>query len=320
MLDQLRRRDFPALTRTIEAAVQALERDYQTEPNLGVIMTTFDSADETLTPLLDAWVKREPRNPFARLARARHFSGLAWERRGGALANATSEQQFANMTVTFEKAKLDAEAALGLRPGLTHAFAVLIKHAQATGGARACEELARRALAAAPASYRVWTSLMNCVRPRWGGSHERMQALANQARSVGAANPRLSSLAGSVDHDLALVAFEQKDYLAAAVAEERALEFGDDANFYEMLGKALYRLGSYGPAREAFDRASALSPQGVTTLIDQAYLAAWTGDVSLARRQLDLARLIDPTYDGFKEFPQEWLTTKRHPDGSPVVQ
>ena len=102
----------------------------------------------------------------------------------------------------LEKVILDARTALARAPKLTEGYALLIDVARTVGAQRGCGEVAREGLSVAPASMRIRWALAMCRLPRWGGSHEAVRAIWDQAEPFVADHPALAALGGVVSWDL----------------------------------------------------------------------------------------------------------------------
>jgi len=256
----LRRHDFEALTRLVEAKQARLEQDVRWEDELGQAVAAFDVADPALTPLLDAWVVAQPDAWAPRLARARHRLAVAWERRGSKWAKDTSEEQVAGMRESLDEAIGDAREALRHNPKLTEAYRTLIKAAMGRGDPQACVRLAELGLAVAPASLRVRSALALCLLPRWGGSYDAVAALAREAQKYAGQNPALAALLGFVDWDRGCLARNDKKYDEAAALFTRALAAGEHASFYYDRADTYLRQKRYTEALADVARLLAMAP------------------------------------------------------------
>ena len=198
----LRSRDFPTLTRIVDDKQALVERDIRNESELHRVIGSFSVADPSLAPLIEDWVAASPESVAPNIASAQYLFARAFAERGSKLAAETSLEQVMGMNHFLEKVMLDARTALARAPKLTEGYGLMIDVARTVGAQRACGEVAREGLSVAPASMRIRWALAMCRLPRWGGSHEAVQAIWDQAKPFVADHPALAALGGVVSWDL----------------------------------------------------------------------------------------------------------------------
>ena len=305
----LRRHDFEALRRLVEAKQARLEQDVRWEDELGQAVAAFDVADPALTPLLDAWVVAQPDAWAPRLARARHRLAVAWERRGSKWAKDTSEEQVAGMRESLDEAIGDAREALRHNPKLTEAYRTLIKAAMGRGDPQACVRLAELGLAVAPASLRVRSALALCLLPRWGGSYDAVAALAREAQQYAGQNPALAALLGFVDWDRGCLARNDKKYDEAAALFTRALAAGEHAYFYYDRADTYLRQKRYTEALADVARLLAMAPEDPGVLLTRAWILVGLERYQDALADVQVMSEFDPTSDRLARFRQQQAET-----------
>ena len=198
----LRSRDFAELTRLVDAKQALVERDIRNESELHRVIGSFGVADPTFAPLIDDWVAASPDSVAPNIASARYLFARAFAERGTKVGSETSVEQVMGMNHFLEKVILDARTALARAPKLTEGYALLIDVTRTVGAQRACGEIAREGLSVAPASMRIRWALAMCRLPRWGGSHDAVRAIWDQAEPFVADHPALAALGGVVAWDL----------------------------------------------------------------------------------------------------------------------
>jgi len=290
----LRARDFPSLTRLVEAKEVRAEADVQHEDGIAHVVNAFNVADPALTRLLDEWVASNPESYAPWLARAQHLIAVAYDLRGGNYGNETSNQQFRDMDEVLRKAIADTGEALKRNAKLTHAYVLLIVMARTKGDQQACLGLADRAFAFAPASYAVRSAVACCLLPRWGGSYGALEAFAKESQGHLVENARLKALLGFVDWDRGRVAVQDQHYDQAVSLFTHALEAGDHWQFYESRADAESRQRRYTDALADVANALALRPEEPDVLVLRARVLAALGRRREALPDVMLVAEIDP--------------------------
>src|SRR4029079_10440588 len=125
-----------------------------------------------------------------------HHQSVGWYKRGARWACETPPENFEAMRDAHATAFPDLDGALARHPGLVAAHRALIMVATANG---APFELKRRlldqALAVCPDCYNVRVVFIFGIRPRWGGSYEKMDAFAQESAQA-SSSPKMRILAG----------------------------------------------------------------------------------------------------------------------------
>jgi len=167
-------RDWPAARRILEAAAADPDRR-------GFLMSA--AAD---TPGLQEWIGQavdaEPESTLALLVQGCHAVYWAWEARGAATANLTSQEQFHLFSRRSKIAEDCLDEVVERTPGDPTAWAYLVTLARARQLGR--EETERRfaeAVAAAPHQRGAHNSMLQYLCGKWGGSDEEMFAFARKS-------------------------------------------------------------------------------------------------------------------------------------------
>jgi len=301
VLRLLRARDFSRVDEIIRAKQAAVEQDVRNEPALVRVLSAFDTSDPTVTPLIDAWVQADPSSFAARLARAEHGTALAWAARGAAWGDKTSADQRRGMRAHFAGVVVDAEAALERNPLLAPAYARLISEAKSSGDVQACAGVFARASKHVPASFTVRVALALCLLPRWGGSYEALEALAEDSADHVATNPSLAALAGFVEWD-------RGTFMRDNVGDEavrlytRAIEKGGDSLFYVSRARAHLHHRRYGDSLADLTQALALGPEEPDALMLRAWTLNAMGRTAEAAVDVRLVSEIDAPNEILAEF------------------
>ncbi len=286
----LRARDFSRVDEIIRIKQAAVEQDVRSEPALGRVLNAFDTADPTVTPLIDAWVQADPSSYAARLARMNHGSALAWAARGTAWRDETSAEQVRAMRDHFARVVVDAEAALERNPRLGHGYAGLI--GTVIGDPAACVRIFVRASQYTPASFSVRGALAHCLLPRWGGSYEALEALAGDSADHVGTNPSLAALAGFVEWDRGTL-MRDSDGDEAVRLYTRAIENGGYSPFYVSRARAHLHHRRYGDSLADLTQALARAPEEPDALMLRAWTLAAMGRTADAAADVRLVTEID---------------------------
>ena len=102
------------------------------------------------------------------------------------------------MDKDLQAAVRDANEAIKIHPNLAPAYALRIKAARIDG---TDEQMARAkgdALSIVPGSFAVREQIMYAMRPRWGGTRQEMQQLADSSQYYAPQNPAMQFLKGWV--------------------------------------------------------------------------------------------------------------------------
>jgi tetratricopeptide (TPR) repeat protein len=288
----LRSRDFAALTNLVDAKQALVERDIRNESELHRVINSFGSADPTLAPIIDDWVAASPDSVAPNIASARYLFARAYAERGTKFAADTSREQVIGMNHFLEKVVLDAGTALARAPRLTEGYAVLIDVSRMTGAQRACGEIAREGLSVAPASMRIRWALALCRLPRWGGSHEAVQAIWDQAKPFVADHPALAALGGVVSWDLGRSA-DGEDALRHL---EAALAAGPHSAFFLSRAREYIDTKKIDSALEDATNGLAWAPEDPDLLAIRFRSLAGLGRFTEAQTTLDLLAEVDTTH------------------------
>ena len=216
---------YAELDRFIEELQAAFERDWHKEYWPIDAGDAFASAEPELREQLDRWVAATPDAFSPYLARGAHWVAVGYARRGGDTADKTSGAEFRSMADAFREAAKDILRAQALRPGLVAAHRLTIQLALASSQDKLAEQAIRSALKLCPTCFQVRVTFLVSLKPRWGGSYERMMSFAKEAPIR--ENSLLRVLPGFIYADQADQLLRQRKLHEALVMIERACSLGD---------------------------------------------------------------------------------------------
>jgi WD40 repeat protein len=131
------------------------------------------------TPGVDPWIRE--------MCLAQEQLRLAWVARGNGFADSVTQQGWKQFHDQLTRARFHALAAWKLHPELPEAPSVMISITMAAGGlVGENERFWFDEALAADLNYRTaYSNLAWALRPRWGGSHDQMLALARECLATG---------------------------------------------------------------------------------------------------------------------------------------
>lgn len=295
MLELLRAREFGELTRILEEYQAAFEADPLREDRIIDAYAAFSIADESLEPLLNAWVRGSHGHFPGYLARASFHYALGWESRGNKFVGKTTDEQLEGMVDHLAMARADLASALTVNEDLALACRLLLFMDTMEGDAAAVEATMKRAQAAGADSYWVCSAYMMHFIPRWGGSHEAMDRYATDVASRAAIEPRYTIFAGRSAADQAHLAARDDRHDEALRLFTQALSHGHSRDVYYSRAASHRDSGAYEEALLDCDAALAINPQDPRALYRKALLLTNLGRIDEAAEPLALAHALDPS-------------------------
>lgn len=174
----IRERRFAELTRIFEAAQLAGETNCDDEELAFDVVDAVALPKDNLLSLLEEWEREAPASVAPLLALGQFWSWTALDARGGALAKDVKPAAWKAMRDSVWRGRQKFEASLKLHPTEV-AYSGLIDFAKLEGsGEERIMELFNASLAICPGSASMHLAAMGALVPKWGGSYEKMQAIA----------------------------------------------------------------------------------------------------------------------------------------------
>jgi tetratricopeptide (TPR) repeat protein len=252
------------------------------EEDLVVAYKAFDVDDVNVLSQIDSWIEAHPDAYQAYTARAYCRSNLGWDARGTEFVQKTGAEKFALMERYFSQAESDARTALKLRPDSMAPYRVLASMAKAHGSA-AIVAVVTEGLKQFPTSYNLRVHAIFGLQPRWGGSYEAIQAIADAAQAYVDQNPELRSLRGFPDWARGKDAETREDYVSAYELYTKALSFGDEGEFLSGRNGVARHLHRFAEAFADAMRDEQLEPGREKSMLEATTKDAWRYAVSSYR-------------------------------------
>jgi tetratricopeptide (TPR) repeat protein len=287
-------KDFTQLNAEIEKYQKRYEQDITEEIAFDVAFNCFDSPEPAYEQLFEQWLKQNPTSYIPLLARSRYYQQMGWHHRGDKSASKTSSKRFEKLHFYQNKALLDINKALSIKPKLSLLYAEKISIAKGLSDRKLNLKTLKEGLKLNPASYELRKSQLFNLLPRWGGSYDQIATFLADTKKYESINANLKPLAGFNDYAKGFRAKEKKRFNEGIKLLTSALKHGDKLWFYQERGRCHYFLKNYDKALLDYDRALALHPESVTTLSWRSWAYRKLGKNAEALGDLDLAVELDP--------------------------
>ena len=275
LTEKLRTGRWDTLDAELSAYEMKAEKDPRFEMNAMVAFGAFNAASELIGARLDDWVKAAPNSYAARVARATCYVAIAQRWRGNGWAGDVPKANMEQMEKDLHVAVRDATEAIKIHPNLAPAYALRIKAARIGGSS---DELARAksdALSMVPGSFDVREQIMYALRPRWGGTRQEMQQLADSSQQYAADNPAMRFLKGWVTLDEADDLADAGKWQDAVDKYTQAIQIGGEYwTTYRRRANAYYAMQQWQKAVDDGIRSDELYPGYSETLKLLAYATA----------------------------------------------
>jgi tetratricopeptide (TPR) repeat protein len=222
----------------LEAELDELLAAYKTDPGCEErVWSALHALAQAELPALDRWVAERGDSWAAVTARAGHWLDVGYASRGVALARDVTDEQWEGMRRAFARTEPDLRRAVELRPDAFVAYGYAIRMLKLSAGGE--REWLAALLAHDPLNHGVRQRAMEALEPKWGGSIEEMEEIAEEALPYAGRNPQLRSLPGWPIVERARMAWWEDDLAAATAGYRRALAYGDHWSWHNGLAKLL---------------------------------------------------------------------------------
>ncbi len=264
----LQQKNYQELNDLLKLAQITAVKDVSTEENLIDLYQSFGLTTKAFGQSLNEWVNAYPASYQPFLARAYYYQTMGWDVRGTKWGSETSDEQKTTMDSYFSKARADIEKALNRNSASLMAYILLIQDTYATSDFKALDSAYEKGLKISPASYELRRRYIRRLRPRWGGSLEKMIAVVVESEALIAKNSELLNLASWILEEVAESQYNNGNYTlaretlaeglskikTASVQNGFANVKTDHYIFYKQ-GRAEMQLDNYQAALNFFDLA-----------------------------------------------------------------
>jgi hypothetical protein len=201
LIEMLRTGRWDTLDAELSAYEMKAEKDPRYEMNAMVAFGAFDAGSPLIASKLNDWVTAAPNSYAALVARATCEVAIGQRVRGNGWAQDVPQQNMEALDKQLAAAVRDANEAIKIHPNLAPAYALRIKAARIDGSDAEMARAKSDALSLVPGSFAVREQIMYALRPRWGGTRQEMQQLADSSQYYAQQNPAMRFLTGWVTLD-----------------------------------------------------------------------------------------------------------------------
>ncbi|HSC46756.1 MAG TPA: DUF4034 domain-containing protein, partial [Gammaproteobacteria bacterium] len=219
----------------------------------------FAEGENPVQPLdktvIDDWVAAIPDSPWAHYSEGLRWSDKAWDARGNGWAQDITEAQWKVVHADETQARAEIRKSLTLNPKIAIAWVTLMNIDRTDG---TMDDETKDFVGGSkqrPASFLIPDQFEEQLQPRWGGSMEIMDALAQAEVKKVDLNPRFWSLLGSAAADAGCAACNHYDWATSLKEYNSALIYGDRPSWLERAGDAAKYLHRYALAHAYYERA-----------------------------------------------------------------
>jgi tetratricopeptide (TPR) repeat protein len=215
MRELLQQKQYQELNSILALAQGSAITDVSTEENLVDLYQSFGLTTKAFGQSLNEWVNAYPASYQPFLARAYYYQTMGWDVRGTKWGSETSDEQKNTMESYFSKARADIKKALNRNAASLMAYVLLIQDTYATSDFKALEGAYEKGLKISPASYELRRRYIRRLRPRWGGSLEKMLAVVVKSEASIDKNPELINIASWIIEEIAESQYNNGNYTLA---------------------------------------------------------------------------------------------------------
>ena len=281
----------------LDAAMEHYQSQFEADPAKELwpmlAIGSFDIADTTLGPTLDAWVDASPMSFGAHASRASWTAAMGWAARGGAFD--PSDEQLKHFREWVGKALSQSGEAIRLRPMNLASITSSLHNLRAIGDRyevlRRTYEQALSVCSSCSAPRAAWVFVHA---PRWGGSEAAMVEATKVPETDAKKNPALALLPSLVKFDRCRTTWEQDGKEAAEEICRDAATRGPVPRVACRYGDLLVRLEKYDQAEPVIEAALRVDPQRRRCLRSRAWIHKHNKRFEAAAQDLLLARRLDP--------------------------
>jgi tetratricopeptide (TPR) repeat protein len=204
----------------------------------------IDSKNDKVLVKLDKWVDSRP-SYISYGARGVYKKNRGFWNRGSNFIQKTPTENISKMMKMHEEGKADLLVALKKNSKFVPAYSGLIGIERASGDISTATKILETAVREIPQTYYIRYGYLQSLRPRWGGSYEKMQSFADNLDKEALINPRIWSLKAEVFAEQGYNAWIEKDYKSAIRHYTAALSYGDRMDFLKNRGYIYMTLKKY---------------------------------------------------------------------------
>ena len=212
-----------------ETILHSVQEEYEHGGNEYAVFKAYEIFtvnDEVLLEYLNKWVAHSPGAYVANAARGIYLVSQGWRHRGSKFINKTSTKQIDGMRESNYKAAIDLDKALKLNPRFLPAYQKLLEVGMNSFGHEFLDKVFNAAMQQNPNSFYIYSKYIYANEPKWGGSYQKLESIADEAQKHLDQNPRLYNLRAQKYIALGNSKSSDKEYKEAIEYYSKALKYG----------------------------------------------------------------------------------------------
>jgi hypothetical protein len=241
---------------------------------------------------------------------------LGLDARGGAYVSETPDENFEKMHALHARAVVDLQRALQMRPRSVAVARVLVVLGTRSSRIVDTHEVLQAALKSCSTCLHIRVAYMIELEPRWGGSHEQMDAFAAETmKTSGAINKKLAVLGGYSSFDRA---DDTEDLNEKRRLLDEAIRHGDASDFYRDRAGVRVKQHDEGGALADLRKVVELRPAVGLNHAALAVRLAQQKDWRDAEKEMRLAMALD-SHGPVRGFHRSLVSIVRGQVGDPLA-
>lgn len=231
-LDDLIAKKYDALETDLGKAETDFERDPSYELAFYDVLHAIaecPSVSPEREAAIKAWVDARPDSVWSHLMLGRYYNFAGCNARGEDWAKDVTDAQWQKMVDFHAKSRAELQKAKQIDPKHLPIYTSLVGLDRADGDADNMKQDYEAGHKLFPTSYNLPVGYMQGLQPRWGGSYEAMDELADSLKTQVGNNPLFWVLQGSAEADQADLASRDDDWRGALAHYQIALRYGDQS-------------------------------------------------------------------------------------------
>ncbi|ROS04614.1 hypothetical protein EDC56_0120 [Sinobacterium caligoides] len=246
--EHLADKDFIGLEQIIADIEQTVQVDITKEWSYYAIYNNIINSIESET-LLDEWVAATG-SSYAYAARGIWYTSKGADVRGTCFARCVTEAQFVEHARLTKIGLKDLRLSLDQNAKLLPVYLYLITASSARGVRIDLKSTLDQSIEQYPANYYIRDYYLDKLKPRWGGSHAKMERFAEEQQEYFEYNPRLYTLLGESYADQAWYAKSNDACPTAIKLLRKAIGYGITSHWADSMA---WCLAETGQTLEALD-------------------------------------------------------------------
>jgi len=297
MLELLKNEKYDRLEFELYIYLNPLFNSPTTEMNSELALEAFSLDLPWMEDKIRKWMVHSSESEYPYLVYGLYHWRLGWTSRGQKVIAVTPRKQIDTMTYHLNIAKQNFDRALDIQPNLGIAYSYLINIAMPDRGNQDLEQYYTKGQEIAPYAYQLHLFYSFELKPRWGGSMQKLRAFSSQMTRLSQYNTRLKPLQGVVTVEKGDQSLYSRQYQDAIKWYREAEKLGGYWYLYLNIGNAFTRLKDFDNAEHYYKMLINTRPMYVDGYFKLAEMYLFQGNYEKSLNQLNIVQKISaPTY------------------------